>query len=73
MTTATVALATRTLSTARHRNRYRDASTEAIHAEAESWLWDLAEIETDLEADPASWAWPEETKAFVLFGLEEAD
>ncbi len=54
------------------RNRYRDTTTAIILAEAEVWLWDLAELDADLAADPACWDHPEQTRAFVLAAVEDA-
>jgi len=58
---------------ARRPNRFRDAPTAAVLAEAECWLWSLAELDADLAADPASWDHPAETRAFVLAAVEDAD
>ena len=52
---------------------YRDAPTAAILAEAEAWLWDLAELEADLAADPSSWDFPQQSREFILFHLEQAN
>ncbi|MDP9364972.1 MAG: CHC2 zinc finger domain-containing protein [Chloroflexota bacterium] len=54
-------------------NRFRHTPTAAILAEAELWCWDLAQMNADLERDPLSWAFPEETRAFVLAAIEDAN
>ena len=51
---------------------YRDYSTASLHGEAEAWVWDLTEIEDDLENDPSSVVNPAETRAYALFRLTEA-
>ncbi len=53
------------------RNRFRDASTAQLMTEGECWLWDLAELDADLDADPTSWAYPNETRAFALAAIED--
>jgi len=57
----------------RYRNRYRDTATATLLQEAEAWLWDLAELDADIEADPASWAFPAESRAFILAAIADAD
>ena len=56
-----------------HPNRYRDTTTAAILTEAEAWLWDLTEIDADHAADPTSWNYPAESRAFALAAIEDAD
>ncbi len=55
------------------RNLYRDCPTGAILDESECWLWELAELDRDLERDPGSWDHAESTRAFVLAHIEDAD
>lgn len=55
------------------RERYRDASTAELLAEAESILWDLTEMDADLAADPASWDYPEESRAYLVAAVEDAN
>ena len=56
------------------RNRYRDcSSTQQILDEAECWLWELAELNQDIEDDPESWDFPDNTRDFILAALEEAN
>jgi len=59
--------------THRSGERYRDISTAALLTEAECCLHDLAELETDLASDPASWDFPDESRAFILAAVEEAN
>ena len=54
-------------------NRYRRTRTAELLAEAECLLWDLAELERDLAADPSSWAHPAQTRAFLLAAIEDAN
>ncbi len=53
------------------RNRFRDASTAQLLTEAECWLWDLTELDVDLEVAPESWAYPDQTRAFALAAIED--
>lgn len=53
----------------RHCNRFRDVATVTILEEAECWLWDLAEI----DADPHSWEYPAQSRAFVIAKIEDAN
>lgn len=71
MAAATPTTPTPNPSGTRYRNRYRDSRTEIIHAEAECWLWILTEIDADLENEPGSWTFPEESKRYVLAAIEE--
>ncbi len=56
-----------------HCNQFRDTATATVLQEAECWLWDLAEIDADTEADPSSWEYPAQSRAFVIAKLEEAN
>lgn len=56
-----------------HRNRYRDADTAIILEKAEVQLWDLMEMGADMEADPTSWDYPDQSRAFIVTGLAEAE
>jgi hypothetical protein len=47
---------------------YRDYSTASLLGEAEAWLWDLTEI----DADPSSWSFPKESRAYAKWRLTEA-
>ncbi len=53
-------------------NRYRDSRTEHILSEAEALVWDLQELDADVETDPDSWAYPTESRAFILAAIEDA-
>ena len=57
----------------RRRNRYRDTATATILEEVEVSFWDLKEIEADIEADPSSWAYPDQSRALIVTGLTEAE
>jgi hypothetical protein len=52
---------------------YRDTATASILKEAELWLWDLAEIDADTEADPDSWEFPQQTRDYIIAAIEDAD
>lgn len=54
-------------------NRYQDLPTATILAEAEVWAWHVEQIKADLEADPTSWRFPQESLAFAKAALAEAD
>lgn len=55
-----------------HRNeRFRDRRTADLITEAECWLHDLAELETDLADDPESWDYPQESRAFMLMAIDD--
>ncbi len=54
-------------------DRYRNTSTAELLAEAEAWLWDLAELETDLAEDPTSWDFPDGSLAFAVAAIEDAN
>jgi len=51
---------------------YRDVSTAFLLGEAEAWLWDLTELDADIERDPSSWDFPEESRAYAKWRLTEA-
>ena len=61
------------MTTAIHQNRYRDTATATILEEVEVSLWELEEIEADIEADPTSWEYPDQSRAFIVTGLAEAE
>lgn len=56
-----------------HRNRYRDTATATILEEVEVSLWDLKELEADIAAAPGSWEYPDQSRAFIVTGLAEAE
>lgn len=53
-------------------NPYRWRPTAEVLAALELSRWELAEIELDLSADPESWAFPEQTLAFVRWHVAQA-
>ncbi len=57
----------------RGRNRYRDARTAVIVAEREAWAWGLAELDAARETEPNSFAFPEQSRAYVLAAIKDAD
>lgn len=52
-------------------NRYRAHTTATLLAEVESWRWNLAELRSALEADPASVDYAEQSVAYVLAEITE--
>lgn len=54
-----------------HRYRYRFTTTADLIAEEEYRRWEAAEILVDLEHDPESWRFPQESLDFQLVALRD--